>query len=77
MTYPDLIASIDARGVRLSARLGVDAPAGSMTPELRDALAEHRALLLQRLVREMAWAELSPLRWGDAVGDPTPGEVVP
>jgi hypothetical protein len=73
MTLPDLIAALDARGVRLSARLVVDAPAGVLTPELRDALAAHKPLLLQRVVREMVWAELSPLRWGPARGDPTPG----
>jgi hypothetical protein len=69
MTLPDLIAALDARGVRLSARLVVDAPAGVLTPELRDALAAHKPLLLQRIVRGMVWAELSGWRWGPALPD--------
>jgi hypothetical protein len=73
MTFPDLLRTLDARGVRLSARLVVDAPAGVLTPELCDALAAHKPLLLQRIVREMAWAELSGWRWGPARGDPSPG----
>jgi TubC N-terminal docking domain len=77
MTLAELIAALDARGVALSARLVVDAPAGVLTPELREALAEHKPLLLQRVTREMAWGELAARRWGPAVGDPTPGVVVP
>src|SRR5262249_50730441 len=68
---PDLITALDASGIRLAARLVVDAPAGAMTPELREALAEHKALLLQRVVRGMVWAELSTWRWGGA--DAAPG----
>jgi hypothetical protein len=73
MSPADLLAALDARDVRLSVRLVVDAPAGVLTPELRSALAAHKPLLLQRVVREMVWAELSAQRWGPAVGDPTPG----
>lgn len=76
MTLPDLLATLDAQGVCLSARLVVDAPSGALTPELRDALAAHKALLLERLVREMVWAERSTWRWGPATGDPTPGIVI-
>jgi TubC N-terminal docking domain len=77
MTLAALIAALDARGVGLSARLVVDAPAGVLTPELREALAEHKPLLLQRVTREMVWGELATWRWGPAVGDPTAGVVVP
>jgi hypothetical protein len=72
VTLPDLISALDSLGVRLSARLVVDAPKGALYPELRDALADHKALLLQRVVRELVWAELSTLRWGPAARDPTP-----
>src|SRR5512135_2087735 len=75
MTLPDLIAILDALGVRLSARLVVDALSGALTPELRDALADHKALVLERVVREMVWAELSTLRRGPAARDPTPGII--
>jgi hypothetical protein len=76
MTLHDLITDLDARGVRLSARLTVDAPAGVVTPELRDALTTHKPLLLQHVVREIVWAELSAWRWGPAADDPTPGIVI-
>jgi hypothetical protein len=50
MTLIDLITALDARGVRLSARLVVDTPAGALTPELREALSAHKSALLARLV---------------------------
>jgi hypothetical protein len=50
MTLVDLIAALDVRGVRLTARLEVDAPAGVLTPELRAALSAHKPALLARLV---------------------------
>jgi hypothetical protein len=49
MNLPDLIAKLDAQDVRLSARLVVDAPAGMLTPELREALSAHKSALLARL----------------------------
>jgi hypothetical protein len=73
VTFPVLLSAIDTAGIRLSASLVVDAPAGALTPELREAMSARKPLLLQRVVREMVWAELAPLRWGPAVGDPTPG----
>src|SRR4051794_371934 len=76
MTLPDLMHTLDARGVRLSARLVVDAPAGAVTQELRDALASHKLLLIQEVVREALWADLSTWRWGQACGDPTPGIIL-
>lgn len=71
MTAAELLAMLDSRGIRLSARLVVDAPGGTLTPELREALAVHKPLLLQRVVREMVWAELSTWRWGGS--DEAPG----
>jgi hypothetical protein len=76
VTLPDLISALDSQGVRLSARLVVDAPSGALTPELRDALAAHKALLLQWVVQELVWAKLSTWRWGPAKSDPTPGIVI-
>lgn len=71
MTLADLAATLEANGVRLGARLVVDAPAGVLTDELRAALTAHRSLLLQRVAREAAWNELSTWRWGGA--DEAPG----
>jgi hypothetical protein len=77
MTVPELSEALDTLGVVLSARLVVDAPAGVLTPVLRSALSARKAILLQAIVREMVWAELSTQRWGPAVGDPTPGIIIP
>jgi hypothetical protein len=73
MTLTNLTSTLEARGVRLSLRLVVDAPRGAITPELRDALTAHKPLLLHRLGREAAWGVLSAQRWGQAQGDPEPG----
>ncbi len=77
MTLPELTEALDELGVSLSLRLVVDAPQGVLTPELRAALAANKTLLLQRIVREIPWAELSTLRWGPAIDDPTPGIIAP
>ena len=53
MTPDELIATLQARGISLAAngdRLKVDAPAGTLTAELRDALAQHKAALIARLM---------------------------
>ena len=73
MTLSELTAILEEQHIHLSARLVIDAPLGVMTPKLRSALTVHKSLLLQRVVREMVWAELSTLRWGPAVDDPTSG----
>jgi len=53
MTAPtELLADLKRRGVILEAigdRLRVDAPAGMLTPELRQALVVHKAELLELL----------------------------
>jgi pyochelin synthetase len=46
---PELLAELQGRGMRLEAiggRLRYDAPKGALTPELRRAMAEHKAELL-------------------------------
>lgn len=48
-TAPDLLAELTAAGIRIDAhgdRLHVDAPPGTMTPELRQRLLAHKADLL-------------------------------
>ena len=47
-----LLAELTARGVTVAAhgdKLRIDAPAGAITPELRERLAEHKAALLAHL----------------------------
>lgn len=49
MNTIDLIRQCQSAGIRLQVRgerLHVEAPAGSLTPELRQALADHKAALL-------------------------------
>jgi hypothetical protein len=49
MSTIDLIRQCQSAGIRLQARgerLHVEAPAGSLTPEIRQALADHKAALL-------------------------------
>ncbi len=49
----ELVATLKARDIRLSSadgRLVIDAPRGSLTPELRQELAAHRDQLLQRVL---------------------------
>jgi hypothetical protein len=52
MTMTEVLAVTHKSGIRLEARgtaLHVEAPAGTMTPELRAALAAHKPELLARL----------------------------
>jgi hypothetical protein len=76
MTLPELTTALDALDVHLSLRLVVDAPRGVLTPDLRDALANHKTLLMQQLVRGLLWGELSQWRWGPTHDDPTPGIII-
>src|SRR5438094_489955 len=66
MTLADLLVALNARGIKLTLRLVVDAPRGVMTQELRNALAAYRPSLLARLGREAEWEYLAALRWGPA-----------
>lgn len=55
MTLHTLLASLSDRGIRLSAQDGslvIDAPKGSLTPELRAVLADHKTHLLNLLQQE-------------------------
>jgi hypothetical protein len=76
VTLPDLAATLDDLGVRLSVRLVVDAPRGVLSEEIKTALSAHKVLVLQRVVRELVWAELSTCRWGPVAADPTPGIII-
>jgi hypothetical protein len=61
MNAAALLADLHRRGIRLSVsgeRLGVDAPKGIVTPNLRAALVEHKADLIRLLGTddsEVAW----------------------
>jgi hypothetical protein len=59
--------SLEARSVKLSLRMVVDAPTGVLDDETLAALAEHKPMILARLGREALWAELSTWRWGPAL----------
>src|SRR6185295_513069 len=57
MTANELIAQLQEKGVDLKSsgdRLVIDAPKGTITPEVRNALAEHKAELLVILSRPAA-----------------------
>ncbi len=77
LDLPGLLATLETLGIRLSLRLVVDAPAGTMNPTIRDALAAHKPLLVSKLARDALWEELSTWRWGPGVDSSEPGIVVP
>src|ERR671918_134034 len=68
-----LMRDLQAAGVVLEVRdrrLHVDAPAGLITPEMRDSIARHKAELLAMLAADPAeyenWAPLDiPVAWTD------------
>jgi hypothetical protein len=86
MTLTELTTALKTMGVRLLVRLVVDAPADAMTPEILAALADHKPLLLNRVLcgdlagvekpLRFTWDELSRQRWGPAVDDPNPCIVI-
>lgn len=56
MNAAELLSELERRGVALEAagdRLRFDAPRGALTPELRTAMAEHKAELLGLLDRRV------------------------
>lgn len=80
MNLPTLFETLEARGVGLSLRLVVDAPAGALDDKIRAALAEQKPHILARLGREAEWAELSRQRWGpghEPSGSPLPPRTGP
>ncbi|MDP2390575.1 MAG: condensation domain-containing protein, partial [Acidobacteriota bacterium] len=59
----ELVAALKARDIRLSSndgKLVIDAPRGSLTPELRQELATHRDQLLQHLLAPPASIPVRP-----------------
>jgi len=74
MTLSELVETLEARGVKLSLRLVVDAPRGALTDVVKTALAAHKPALLARLGRDAQWEALATQRWGPALNDPTPGD---
>jgi hypothetical protein len=63
MTMPELLTTVRAAGIHLKARgsrLHVDAPRGVITPELRDALARHKAEILTALAPSRRFVTLFP-----------------
>ena len=77
MTMHDLTTCLDKLGVALSLRLVVDAPRGVLTPEIREALADFKPLLLVHLAREEQWESLRHERWGPGLDDGEPGIIIP
>jgi hypothetical protein len=76
MTLPELMDALEARGVKLSLRLVVDAPRGVMTDQIKTALVAHKPALvahkpalLARLGRDAQWEHLAAQRWGPALND--------
>ena len=59
MTARDLLIALDRAGARLSRtaddppRLVIDAPRGTITPALRDALRDHRDEIVSHLARRL------------------------
>ncbi len=69
-----VVEALEARGVKLSLRLVVDAPRGVMTDPIKAALTAHKPHLLARLGRDAQWEALAAQRWGPALNDPTPDD---
>ncbi|MEO6807609.1 MAG: hypothetical protein ABI353_00660 [Isosphaeraceae bacterium] len=68
MTLPEMADALTERRINLSLRLVIDAPAGSIDADLRQALDEHKAALLVHLANEDRWNVLKDQRWGGAPG---------
>ena len=60
MTLPELADALDSRGVVLSLRLVVDAPAGMLTTEIKAALEAHKPGLVGRLAWVAPWDDPGP-----------------
>ena len=67
-----VVEALEARGVKLSLRMVVDAPREVMTDPIKAALTAHKPHLLARLGRDAQWEQLAAQRWGPALNDPTP-----
>jgi hypothetical protein len=60
MTFPQLLHALSTHGIKLELKLAYEAPKGSLTPEIRAALIEHKPQLLAKLGRDALWAALEP-----------------
>jgi hypothetical protein len=72
VTFDELMATLGELGVMLRAEgdaLRWCAPAGTLTPELRTAVAEHKATVLAAVVAEAAYvdAERRAIRAADGL----------
>jgi hypothetical protein len=73
MTARQLLVEVGRRGIRLEARAGrlrFEAPRGTMTPELRDALQQHRHAVLDVLSTAPETLNFIPLKGGLVVPEP-------
>jgi hypothetical protein len=87
MTLPELQACLERLGVKLSLRLVVDAPAGVVTADIRDALAAHKPRLLTFLSgkpsvrsrgrRHRPAPNQMAMLFTAFIGDPYPEAVLP
>ncbi len=65
MTATEILSYVKSAGILLAARgdrLHVEAPAGAVTPALREALARHKAALLALLTPARSYVTLRPDR---------------
>jgi hypothetical protein len=76
MSLPDLLHACDSLGVRLSLRLVVGAPAGTLDDKHKAAIEAYQDALLVHLALQTLWTELAPEHWGPAVGDPERGVII-
>src|SRR5690349_7741497 len=69
MTMPVLFQTLNAKGIRLlidGGRLKVDAPAGTLTAELRESLTHHRRALSEALGLP-ADDERAAIQWAESL----------
>ncbi len=76
MTPADLVHRLSEQDIKLSLRLVVDAPKGANLEEIQATLKAHKSALVHHLAREALWAELAQQRWGPALEDGEPGQIV-
>jgi len=76
MTLPELMESLESRGVKLSLGPVVDAPRGMMTDQIKAALGTHKPALLAGLGKGARSEVLGAQRWGPSLKYPTPGIII-
>lgn len=78
MTLPELLAELDAKGVRtavIDGKLRVDAPKNALSAPLRAALVAHKAALLAHMIGADAGADAPAPAPADAPIAPAPLRV--